>query len=107
MDICDTCIDISKRNARMDKGARYSKQLERRVQCSECGSWWEWVYINTRRYYWSNKKWMTVSFGWGARGYVPMGCTQRRCMAHARHKVATKGKRKWKCDRHAGVCIIV
>ncbi len=38
--------------------------------------------------------------------YVPLECGQRRCREHARHRVATRGKRQFRCDRHAGVCIV-
>jgi hypothetical protein len=87
IDICETCIEISCIDLTYELGDPRPAWIK---QCSDCGLWWEHRFS---RY-----------LGWGI--YAPIECQQRRCLEHARHKVKARGKRKYKCDRHAGVCII-
>ncbi len=87
VEVCESCIEISKRTF---AGLKFWRgKREWKVQCEDCGGWWE------------------IQWRIGASTqYAPMECTQRRCTEQAKHKVAARGKRKYRCDRHAGVCIV-
>ena len=107
IEICDTCIKISLIDLRY---SYYSglKRPEYIKQCPDCNFFWQQKRIQTIRFYWYKRieQWKRSNIWWGETIYSPMECTQRRCLVQARHKVKTKGKRKYKCDKHAGVCII-
>ena len=111
MKVCDKCIEISLIDLRssLDKMRRGLRTPDRTIKCPKCGLWWEQRHVSTIQFSFNKRinKWKRTNIWFGEPIYIPMKCTQRRCMAQARHKVKTKGKRKYKCDRHAGVCIII
>ncbi|MCK5019232.1 MAG: hypothetical protein KAS32_19385 [Candidatus Peribacteraceae bacterium] len=113
VEVCDNCIVISC----MDMGyyQQHKKNRHRRIQCQECGAWWELASVKTIKYVWYKKSkynpniepgWHRITWFYFHEVYVPMECSQRRCVDQAHHKVAKSGKRKYKCNKHAGVCII-
>jgi ssDNA-binding Zn-finger/Zn-ribbon topoisomerase 1 len=102
-EVCDSCIEISKME--LEHWWRKSERREWKIQCPECGAWWEMTFVKRTRFTKGSDGWHHY-FGLGIPIYVPIECKQRRCKDQAKHKVSNKGKRKWKCDKHAGVCII-
>lgn len=102
IDVCDSCIEISTRPIRNTKE---KPKLDVAIQCDDCGMWWELRYVKTIQYHLFEGKWRQLQWDWVARAYVPVTCQQRKCQEQARHRFSS-GKRKWKCDYHAGVCII-
>lgn len=105
MDVCETCIEISKRDPYRTWDGKKSAKT---IQCEECGNIWAVSWTPRTISFRKNRagEWIKCNWSWGFRHYAPVECTQRRCSGHARHKVASRGKRKYKCDHHAGVCII-
>lgn len=103
MFVCNDCIEISQ----LDPGRTHDgKKLPYKLQCPACGSWWQQsgrktiMFRRNRDGAWTRVRWSWIHFDL----FTPVECQQRRCQAHATHK--TSGKRKWKCDRHAGVCVV-
>lgn len=105
MDICEECIKIGECKFSFS-GKRIWKK-----KCESCGAWWEVKQIKTLKYHWDpcRQKYFNCDFLSRLGRFRPIQCEQKKCTEHARHKIKTNKKKKYmyKCDKHAGVCIII
>ena len=112
---CERCNEI----ANISLENRYHKYIARdiipwwtgetylpeRVQCSECGCLWEFSRLRTLRFFKLGGKPFWQSPFEGPLFYVPITCSQHKCSNQATFRLPHT-KRKYKCNLHAGVCII-
>lgn len=106
--VCHECIKISCETIDIFKRPLGKKKSPEKKQCPACGLWWYKKGIKTIKFVWNKFKeeWYRFNYFFGEQIFSPLECTQRQCKEQARHKIKSKGKRKYKCDKHAGVCII-